>query len=252
MPLAKTITKTFFWIACLFIAGLFVGCAGNKAAAPVVSNEQAAEVPQDSLKAKFLLTIVQPNGDEQNLDAVLFSVPKKRYRMELTGPMGIGVASMLWTEKEWFMTFPTEKMYVKGAGFMVGLLNDRTLPLVHIHQVASLFEGKLLPEKFEIIESENAGSEVGAVDGMGRHFVYEKNGEHVVRLTYDGRGGKKETLRFANFREFEGRMLPETIVFEQGEKRFLEIKIKKVNHDKPFSGGTWKLNVPRSYQLIEP
>lgn len=229
---------------CLFAAG----CAGGSKASSLPAGESRVEAaPQDSLRAKFKLTIVQ-NGDDQNLDAVLFSVPGKRYRLELTGPMGIGVASMLWTEEGWTMTFPTEKLYVKGAGYMVGLLNDNTLPLVHIHQVAALFEGKLLPEISGEVPKD--GENVEAVDVNGRHFTYDRQDSRVIRLSYAGRDGKPETLRYSDFREFEGQTLPETIVFERDGKRFLEIKVKKVNHGKPFSSGTWKLNVPRSFKPV--
>ncbi|MCL4102245.1 hypothetical protein [Fibrobacter sp. HC4] len=246
MPLFRFRSLFSLLPVCALVLAMFVvaGCTGGKVRtdAPVAEKEIA---PQDSLRAKFKLTIVQ-NGENQELDAVLFSVPGKRYRMELTGPMGIGVASMLWTEEGWLMTFPTEKLYVKGVGYMVGLLNDRSLPLVHIHQIAAFFEGKLLPDNYEDVVP---GHE--AVDGTGRHFTYELQDSRVVQLTYTGRDGKPETLKFFGFREFEGNVLPETIVFERGEKRFLEIKIKKVTHGKSFSGGTWKLNVPRSFKLVE-
>jgi len=249
MPLKLNQFAFDFLIAGMFVLFLLAGCAGNNATPSVDRDVSVVEAPpQDSLRAKFKLTIVQNDG-EQNLDAVLFSVPGKRYRMELMGPMGIGVASMLWTEEGWTMTFPTEKLYVKGAGYMVGLLNDRSLPLVHIHQVAAIFEGKLLPEKFEVKDS--VGGVVNAVDGTGRSFTYEIADSLVKYLTYVGRDGKSETLRFSNFHEFEGNVLPENIVFERGEKRFLEIKIKKVTHGKSFSNGTWKLNVPRSFKAVE-
>lgn len=247
MPL-KNQTSTINFIVALFLCAILsIGCSGGKTTQANLSTEPNTASLQDSLRAKFKLTIVQ-NDDEQNLDAVLFSVPHKRYRMELTGPMGIGVASMLWTEESWTITFPTEKLYVKGAGYMVGLLNDKSLPLVHIHQVASLFEGKLLPEKFEILDSTD--NEIKAIDGAGRNFSYIKSDSRVAQLSYMGRDGKTETLRFLNFKEFEGRTLPETIIFERDKKRFLEIKIKKVNHGKPFSSGTWKLNVPRSFTPV--
>jgi len=227
---------------------LFAGCAGNKVSPSVDGGVAVEEPPLDSLRAKFKLTIVQNDG-EQDLDAVLFSVPGKRYRLELMGPMGIGVASLLWTKEGWTMTFPTEKRYVNGVGYMVGLLNDRTLPLVHIHQVASFFEGRLLPEKYEVLDS--LAGFVNGVDETGRRFSYEIADSHVKSLTYTGRDGKLETLRFFDFRDFEGKVLPERIVFELGGRRFLEIKIKKVAHGKPFSGGTWKLNVPRSFKPVE-
>lgn len=239
-----------FVAACVAVLCLLLGagCAGRQAASADVFRGDGLTAPADSLRAKFKLTIVQ-EGDEQNLDAVLFSVPGRRYRMELTGPMGIGVASLLWTDSGWTMTFPTEKLYVKGVGYMVGLLNDKSLPLVHIHQVAGLFEGKLLPEKFDALDS--ADGLARGVDGLGRVFSYEAVDGRIGRLSYAGRDGKLETLRFLNFKEFEGRFLPETIIFERNEKRFLEIRIKKVNHGKPFSGGTWKLNVPRSFKPVD-
>ena len=149
-------------------AVLLAGCAGSRGAASTC--EGSAECIQeqarpDSLRAKFQLNITQEDGKVQEFDAVLFSVPGKRYRLELTGPLGIGVASMLWTETGWQMVFPTEKLYVKGNGYMVGLLNDNTLPLVHIHQVAALFEGKLLPERFE-----KTGSKASASSGTEKSF----------------------------------------------------------------------------------
>lgn len=249
MPLRSFLFQfPVFLIGVLMGALLVVGCAGNKSAPLAERATISSEAPQDSLRAKFKLTIFQ-NDDRQELDAVLFSVPGKRYRMELTGPMGVGVASMLWTEDGWTMTFPTEKLYVKGKGYMVGLLNDKSLPLVHIHQVASLFDGQMLPEKFERIDS--LDHVVNAVDGSGRQFSYTSEGSRVTSLSYAGRDGKTETLRFMDYREFEGRNLPETIAFERGEKRFLEIKIKKVTHNKAFSGGTWKLTVPRSFKPVE-
>ena len=114
-------------LALAFLAG----CAGSRGVSGSGTCDASAGCVQevaspDSLRAKFQLNITQENGDVQEFDAVLFSVPGKRYRLELTGPLGIGVASMLWMESGWQMVFPTEKLYVKGNGYMVGLLNDNT------------------------------------------------------------------------------------------------------------------------------
>ena len=127
----------------------------------------SAEVPRDSLRAKFQLTIVQ-DSSTQELDAVLFSVPGKRYRMELTGPLGIGVASLLWQQEGWQMTFPTEKLYMDGVGYMVGLLNSDALPMVHIHQVADIFDGRLLPEGYEEIEPPEDSRSVSMISRNSR------------------------------------------------------------------------------------
>ena len=259
----------------LLLLSLFLtGCVGGKqSTAPVVQN---AEAPADSLKALFSLTIYSPDGKTQDLDAVLFSVPNKRYRMELTGSLGIGVASLLWLEEGWQMVFPTEKMYVKGAGYMVGLLNDPSLPLVHIHQVAGLFDGRVVPENLEEISVRDsvipgAGLESAGVDSanldsaransfvvkiheardvLTRRYTYaEKNGE-VQWLEMPGRDGGTEKIIIEEYKEFKGIKTPSKISFVRDSTTFLKLRVKKVHRGKSFGSGTWRLNIPRSYKQI--
>lgn len=241
----------------LFAVLLLVGCAGSKKtvcdpSSPDCAAEVVGAVPQDSLRAKFQLTLTVEDGKTQELDAVLFSVPGKRYRLELTGPLGIGVASLLWQESGWQMVFPTEKLYLKGNGYMVGLLMDNTLPLVHIHQVAALFEGKLLPEKFEVTSTQDsAGYKViRGKENSGRLFTYGEKEGSIAWLARPGRDKGEEVLKFSEYKSFENVNMPSHITFEQGGKEFLDIRIKKITHGKPFSGGTWRLNIPNTYKPV--
>jgi len=239
----------------LLLSCFLTGCVGGKQSTSVDVNAESA--PTDSLKAKFTLTIYGQDGKSQELDAVLFSVPNKRYRMELTGSLGIGVASLLWLEEGWQMVFPTEKMYMKGAGYMVGLLNEPSLPLVHIHQVAGIFEGNVVPENLEEVSVRDSIVQDSAVikihetrDIFTRHYTYaEKNGE-VLWLATLGRDGKDEKLVIEEYKEFNGVKTPSKISFIRDEMTFFEIRVKKVQRGKPFGIGTWRLNIPRSYQLI--
>lgn len=242
---------TAFLVACV-TALLFSGCAWFKP--PVESDRTAAvsEPARDSLRAKFVLTVLDSLGKEQDLDAVLFSVPHKRYRMELTGPMGVGVASLLWTEEGWNMVFPTEKKYLSGVGYMVGLMGDNSVPMVPIHQMADIFEGVLVPERSEVLaESDSADFHVVKVRApSGMQFTYGKRDGEIAWLMRGGRDGKPEILKFSEFKEFEGMRLPSNVEFEAGGKMFLKIRIKKVARNKAFSLGTWRLNVPKSYKRI--
>ena len=247
----------------LAIAFVLFGCAGKKPVVEPATNaaadSAAVETPRDSLRAKFLLTIYQQDSATQEIktqefDAVLFSVPGKRYRMELTGPLGIGVASLLWQEEGWQMTFPTEKLYMKGVGYMVGLLNSDAIPMVHIHQVADIFDGRLLPEGYEEVDPPEDSTCVEGVtyarEKMGRLFRFAKEGGHVAWLSRKGRGGKTETIHFNEFKQFEGVETPSNIIFELDGAKFLEIKIKKIARKKTFSSGTWRLNIPKSFKRV--
>ena len=231
------------------VAGATDADAANAGAA---STACAPEVKPDSLRAKMAITLVDENGKEQNLDAVLFSVPRQRYRMEFTGPMGIGVASMLWTEEGWTMTFPTEKLYMKGAGYMVGLFGEPSIPTVNIHQIAGFFDGQYVPGGVKSVSKrDSAGLKlVEADDAMGIRLTYAVRDGQMEWISKKGSGGKPEVLKFLDYRQFEGRTLAEKIVFERDGAKYLEIRLKKVTHGKAFSPGTWRLNVPRSYKAV--
>ncbi len=247
--------RSLFFLV-LSVVFFLAGCAGSRggdAGATQAGTVPAAEVPRDSLRAKFQLKIMAEEGKVQEFDAVLFSVPGKRYRLELTGPLGIGVASMLWQESGWQMVFPTEKLYVKGNGYMVGLLNDASLPLVHIHQIAALFEGILLPEK---ITKEWSGDSAGvpvtrAKESTGRLFTYNESEGHVNWILRQGRDGKPEKISFSEFGTFDGYDVPKSIRFERDGKMFLDIRVKKVTRGKSFSLGTWRLNIPKSFKPVD-
>ena len=233
-------------------AGAVNAGAANAANAANAGKACAPEVKPDSLRAKMAITLVDENGKEQNLDAVLFSVPHKRYRMEFTGPMGIGVASMLWTEEGWTMTFPTEKLYMKGRGYMVGLFNAANIPMVNIHQIAGFFNGEYMPEGAKLVsERDSAGLKlVEADDAMGIRLTYAVRDGQVEWISKKGRDGKPELLKFLDYGQFEGKTLAEKIVFERDGKMFLMMRLKKVTHGKPFSFGTWRLKVPASYKSV--
>lgn len=238
------------------VAGATNAGATDAGATDGAANAGVACVPEapkpDSLRAKMAITLVDQNGKEQNLDAVLFSVPGKRYRMELTGPMGIGVASLLWQEEGWTMTFPTEKLYMKGRGYMVGLFNAANIPMVNIHQIAGFFDGEYMPEGTKpVSERDSAGLKlVEADDAMGIRLTYAVRDGQVEWISKKGRDGKPEVLKFLDYRQFEGKTLAEKIVFERDGKMFLEMRLKKVTHGKPFSLGTWRLKVPASYKSV--
>ena len=241
------------WGLCLVLVCMLVGCAGTKpttgGAAP---GEKMAEVVPDSLRAKFAVTMVDEDGKFHDFDAVLFSVPGQRYRMELTGPMGIGVASLLWTDEGWSVVFPTEKLYMKGRGYMVGLFGVASIPMVNIHQVAGFFEGKALPSGTKPVESrDSAGVKItDAVDPLGTQFSYAEKDGQVQWIVRQGRDGKPETFRFEEYREFEGCTLASRIELDRDGRKFLELRVKKVTHGKPFSLGTWRLKVPASYKPV--
>ena len=105
--------------------------------------------------------------------------------------------------------------------------------------IVSLFrqQAKATPENIAVVYKD-------------RHYTYaEKNGE-VQWLETLGRDGKTEKLIIEEYKEFFGVKTPSKISFVRESETFLELRVRKVNRGKPFGSGTWRLNIPRSYQRI--
>ncbi len=228
------------------------GCAGNRPA-PERSSASSGEPlpPPDSLKAKFNAEIFDSTGKSQSTSGVLFAVPGKRYRFELSGPMGLGGASLLWLPESWTLTISSERAYMKGAGYMVGDVSGVFFPLVNVHQLAAFFWGSLLPEGAVIKSSKDTLGTLWltGVDGLGNTFyaAQEKYSRHITWL----KTGNTD-IRFSKFREYDYQVLPSEIAISRNGRKYLNLEIKSVKTDTEWSEGTWRLVVPKNYQsLIE-
>lgn len=195
------------------------------------------ETAVDSLRASFSLEFQNLEGVPQKLSAVLFSVPNKRYRLELSGPMGIGVASLLWTDSLWNIVFPTERSYLEGNGYLVGMIGNGDFPLINIHQVAAFFEQKILPDSYEETAQRDSasGKIIKAVDAAGMHFSFYEENAKVLWLE---KGFERVYFKW-----------PEILIQQKG-KDYLKIKVKKVKTDATWNSSIWRLTIPVTYNKI--
>lgn len=235
----------------LCLALVCVGCFGGH---PQVINENISEVqttPPDSLKAKMDLELYDAEGALHELSGVLFAVPEKRYRLELTGPIGIGVASLLWLPEKWTFIFPTEKKYIEGNGYWVGDLQNRIFPVVDIHQVAGFFWGSLLPQKATIEREEDSLDWVliHGKDTAQLAFTAAKE-KSTGRIIWVERGNS-ERVTFQEFMSYDGRILPSEIAFFRGKTCFLKLHVKSVKTKVSWGEDVWHLEVPENYHPLE-
>jgi len=92
----------------------------------------------DSAKVKAVIAVSQGNVKEK-LSAVLFAVPNEKYRLELSGTLGLSAASILWKQDGWRIVFPQNERYMEGEG------NCVFIPIyggVDIHKFSLLFFGQ--------------------------------------------------------------------------------------------------------------
>lgn len=226
-------------LALLAVVWIFFGCSPHLVKGPAEVSEGA--VP-DSLKAKFSLELNDSEGSH-SLSGVLFAVPYKRYRIELSGPMGVGIASLLWNDGEWTMLLTSQKEYLTGKGYLVGGVAG--LPLFDIHQIAALFWGEALPHG-GTVDSTKDGRTFGK-NSAGIPFIAVRNADGRIAEIVQG----SERIELKAFAEFGTQVSPsEASLYRLGEN-VLNIRLKSVRTDASWGNGTWRLPVPKSYRRLE-
>ncbi len=219
--------RVAFWCAFALLASALSGCGPRLVKGPAEPSD--VFVP-DSVKAKFSLEVIDSLGDSRKLSGVLFAVPSKRYRLEFAGPMGIGIASLLWKEGEWTLLLSQQKAFAAGRGYLVG--GYAGIPLFDIHRIAALFWGSLVPN----------GGEAGK-DALGVPFAVSRNADGRVAELRQG----AERLEFSDYAEFDSGILPSEVRVYRGERNVLNIRVKSVRTDASWGDGTWRLSVPKNF-----
>lgn len=124
------------------LVGVFIlaSCSRHPAVNQGIPGAEPGQVP-DSLRVKLTVQIPLPDSTEDEVDGVLWAKPGKSYRLELSGPLGIQVASLLWTKEGWVGLLPSQERYVQGKGEIV-MIPGVLLPPVSIHKLLSFAWGK--------------------------------------------------------------------------------------------------------------
>ena len=229
----------------LFFATIFclLGCGPRLAKGPATASEI---LPPDSLRVKFSIDVDDSVNGSHTLSAVLFAVPYKRYRLEFSGPMGIGIASVLWTDAKWTLLLSQQKSYATGMGQFVG--GFAGIPLFDMHRIAALFWGETFPQN-AVVDSTRDSAGVKIIVGknsLGIPFRAERNADGRVTKIVEG----KETLTFEDYAEFNDRIAPAVTRAYRDGKNVLTVKIKRVNTDAEWGDATWRLPIPDSYEKI--
>jgi len=123
----------------LFILAILVqtiSCSRNPRPQTYFRDKQIA-LP-DSAKVKAVISVSQGSVHEK-LSAVMFAIPNEKYRLELSGTLGLSAASILWKSEGWKIIFPQNERYMEGEGDCV------FIPIyggVNIHKFSLLFFGQ--------------------------------------------------------------------------------------------------------------
>lgn len=150
----------------IIVGILLASCAKHPTTLADIPGAKPGQVP-DSLRVKMVIELPMPDSSQEEVDAVLWAKPGARYRLELSGPLGIQVASLLWTKDAWVGLLPSQERVIQGKGDTVripGVL----LPATSIH--------RLLAYSWGMTE---AAPQTGA--GADLQFVYGTDHVRILR-----------------------------------------------------------------------
>lgn len=231
--------RIFAFLALAFFSLFFEGCGPRLVKGPAESSDVPAP---DSLKAKFSLEITDSVSGSHSLSGVLFAVPHKRYRFEFSGPMGIGIASLLWNAGEWTLLLPQQKAFASGRGYLVG--GYAGIPLFDVHRIASLFWGNVLPRGSTVDSSRTVSGrrEIFGRTAMEIPFsaVCDTNGR-IARIS-----AATERLDFLDYAAFGDVVAPSKVAVYRREGA-LNFRLKSVKTDAEWGSGIWRLPIPEGY-----
>ena len=195
----------------------------------------------DSVRVKLVLEVPNGTGSDE-LSGVLWAVPQERYRLELTGPMGIQVASVLWKPDGWLALVPPQERFVAGAGsviFIPGLL----LPAIPIHTLLAYSWGQLLPPGLDSARCYEYKSQRICDWTTPEHLTvraeFNAQTHHLLALVIPSPVPDVQLrMEYAD----------NSMRVVRGGQWLMTMRIHERRSDLAWKGGIWKLIVPDGYR----
>jgi hypothetical protein len=229
---------------------LLGGCAPSiKKMDRYLNGELNTSLP-DSLRADISL-LVESQGKLELINSIVFAVPQSRYRMELNGPLGVTLASILWLPENWTMLIPSEGLYHVSKGDYMKIPGT-ILPPINVHQTLGVLWGELLPlgwtksakldqgDSLRILNWEKEGAKYNAI-------IELKTGQ-VRSVTIQGE--LNEEIQYSRYKLFDGRMIPSRIDIYREGVRIIRMSVSDVKTDAVWRSSVWRIKIPEDFKAI--
>lgn len=234
---------------------MIIACVSRPNAVLEWVEERGSHYQPDSLKVKAEIRYAVPTQPSQakspqekgSVTAYFYVVPKQRYRIELKGPLGIHVASILWTSEQWEVWIPNEETLWRGQGSQIRLPIPG-LEAFNIHQfVQSLWGDVLAPgwQEASYIDEGQTTTLQWTHQGVQYQAIIANQRHQVQEVQYQAK-----TIRYKHWAQQDSLTYPELthFVFSPSE---LWVDVEEVDQMPQWSERLWTLRVPPSTQLRE-
>lgn len=185
--------------------------------------------------------------DKGSVDAYFYIVPHERYRIELKGPLGIQVASILWTPELWQVYIPDQGQLLQGEGDYI------KLPIpgferLNLHELVSKLWGDVLPNGWEsanYTEDESLTFLTWTLDSLNYEAQILNSHSQVIELKTP-----KELFKFKKWESQKEYTYPSQVEVKI-EQSLLKLETDRWSVPKDFHQRLWSLRYPPNTRIRE-
>lgn len=185
--------------------------------------------------------------DKGSVDAYFYILPHERYRIELKGPLGIQVASILWTPELWQVYIPDKSLLLQGEGDYI------KLPIpgferLNLHELVSKLWGDVLPngwESAQYTEEESLTFLSWTLDSLNYEAQILNSHSQVIELKTP-----QELFKFKRW-ESQAEYTYPSLVEVQIEQSQLQLETDSWGIPKDFHQRLWSLRFPPNTRIRE-
>lgn len=237
-----------FVLIVVVLSIMFLSACAPKVKLVKYLDPQVMAIPmvKDSIKASLKVRMMQ-EGEMQEVKATIFCVPYLRYRLELRGPMGVSLASLLWKKQDWTLLLPRNTLYHKGEGYVMDIENPAFPQQVDFHRTFAMLWGDLLPVGWENAKKTEQDS---LVELSWKTF----DGSEVKAIMHKKKGFIKEVIQgnsriiYSDYQAFDDEVLPSKMKLYIDESFVLGIDINSVDKRKTWKDKVWKITIPEDFR----
>ena len=202
-----------------------------------------------NVKAKMSL-VVQNQKEIESVNASIWTIPGKQTRIELYGPLGISVASVLWVEGNWTVLIPREKKYSTGFGdnIHISLFNH-----ISIHDLIQPLWGELLDSGWQNAQRVRLDSNLIELNWGQDSITYKANMDSTFgKIYWQSKTEYDKTLlkKYSDYQSFEKQYLPSKIKLELSKSAKIHVKLKNVETNIAINDKIWALEIPSDFQKV--
>lgn len=201
----------------------------------------------DSLKAKMTITVAD-GPEKRNMTGILFAVPYAKYRMEMRGPLGMNLGSLLWIDEKWTLVVTRNGVGYEGEGAYLDVVNP-AIPQIPFHRTLGVSWGDLLPKGWNNAQKDKQSDTLEIWRWNSGETGFPVEAEINPKMGYVNlfRSGMYE-VRYSDYKRFAGIVLPQKVEWFRNSIFMMALELESVDTNASWKPKIWELEIPEGFR----